>query len=51
MLWGVIVFDEWPDAIALFGIGLIFGSGLYAFWRENVRGANIAVDHPVPRNR
>lgn len=51
MFWGVIVFDEWPDAIALIGIGLILGSGLYAFWRENVRGANIAVDHPIPRNR
>ena len=51
MLWGVIVFDEWPDAIALVGIALIFDSGLYAFWRENVRGTNIAVDHPVPRNR
>lgn len=51
MMWGVIVFDEWPDAVALVGIGLIFGSGLYAFWRENVRGARIAVDHPVPRNR
>ena len=51
MFWGVIVFNEWPDAIALIGIVLIFGSGLYAFWRENVRGLNIAIDHPVPRNR
>ena len=51
MFWGVIVFDEWPDAIALIGIVLILGSGLYAFWRENVRGAKLAVDHPVPRNR
>jgi len=51
MFWGVTVFNEWPDAIALIGIVLIFGSGLYAFWRENVRGLNIAIDHPVPRNR
>jgi drug/metabolite transporter (DMT)-like permease len=51
MLWGAIIFDEWPDAIALIGIFLIISSGLYAFWRENVRGATIAVDHPVPRNR
>ena len=51
MMWGIFVFDDWPDAIALIGISLIVGSGLYAFWRENVRGVRVAVDHPVPRNR
>ena len=51
LFWGVIIFDEWPDTVAFIGIGLIFSSGLYAFWRENVRGANIAVDHPLPRSR
>jgi drug/metabolite transporter (DMT)-like permease len=51
IMWGVIVFGDWPDAIALLGILLIVASGLYAFWRENVRGAGIAADHPVPRNR
>ena len=51
MFWGVIIFDEWPDAIGLIGIVSVFSSGLYAFWRENVRGVNIAIDHPVPRNR
>jgi drug/metabolite transporter (DMT)-like permease len=51
IFWGVIIFDEWPDTVAFIGIGLIFSSGLYAFWRENVRGANIAVDHPLPRSR
>ena len=51
IMWGVIVFDDWPDTIALLGILLIVASGLYAFWRENVRGAGIAADHPFPRNR
>jgi drug/metabolite transporter (DMT)-like permease len=51
IMWGVIVFGDWPDAIALLGILLIVASGLYAFWRENVRGAGIAADHPFPRNR
>lgn len=51
IVWGVIIFDDWPDAIALLGILLIVASGLYAFWRENVRGAGVAADHPFPRNR
>jgi drug/metabolite transporter (DMT)-like permease len=51
IMWGVIVFDDWPDVIALLGILLIISSGLYAFWRENVRGAGVATEHPFPRNR
>ena len=51
IMWGVIVFGDWPDAIALLGILLIVASGLYAFWRENVRGVGVAADHPFPRNR
>ncbi|MGY8959740.1 MAG: DMT family transporter [Alphaproteobacteria bacterium] len=42
IMWGVIVFDDWPDVTALIGITLIVGSALYAFWRENIRGV---IDH------
>ncbi len=34
VLWGIIVFDEWPDAIAYLGMALIFGAGLFIVWRE-----------------
>lgn len=34
VLWGVMVFDEWPDLIAVLGILLIIGSGLFMIWRE-----------------
>jgi drug/metabolite transporter (DMT)-like permease len=51
IMWGVVVFDDWPDVIALLGIALIVGSGLYAFWRENVRGVGVATERPFPRNR
>ena len=46
-----MVFDDWPDAIALLEITLIVGSGLYAFWCKNMRGAHVATEHPFPRNR
>lgn len=51
IFWSIMVFDEWPDWIAFSGIALILGSGLYAFWRENIRGSDIAATHPLPRNR
>lgn len=35
ILWGVLVFGTWPDAIAWVGIGLILASGLYTVWREH----------------
>ncbi len=35
ILWGVLVFGDWPDAVAWIGIGLIAASGLYTVWREN----------------
>lgn len=51
IFWSVMVFGEVPDGIAFAGIALILGSGLYAFWRENVRGTDVAAQHPMPRNR
>ncbi|MDF1749046.1 MAG: DMT family transporter [Alphaproteobacteria bacterium] len=51
VMWGVVMFDEFPDAIAIGGILLIVASGLYSFWRENIRGTPIASQAPVLRNR
>jgi drug/metabolite transporter (DMT)-like permease len=36
MIWGIVVFGEWPDAVALTGIALILASGLYLILREAV---------------
>lgn len=38
ILWGVVVFGEWPDGRAWIGIALICGAGLFVFWREAVVG-------------
>ncbi|MCV2864069.1 DMT family transporter [Albidovulum sediminicola] len=34
VIWGVIVFGDWPDGVALLGIALIIASGLTLVWRE-----------------
>ncbi|SFR58552.1 DMT family transporter [Litoreibacter janthinus] len=35
IILGMLIFDEWPDAVAWMGIALILTSGLYTVWREN----------------
>jgi drug/metabolite transporter (DMT)-like permease len=37
ILWGLVVFGTFPDAVSWVGIALICGSGLYVIWRETVR--------------
>lgn len=34
LLIGALFFDEWPDAMALFGIAIVVGAGLFIFSRE-----------------
>ncbi len=34
LIWGISIFGEYPDRIALAGIALILGSGLVLIWRE-----------------
>lgn len=44
--WGILLFDEWPDAGALTGIALILTSGLVLVWREAVARRSGEVDMP-----
>lgn len=34
IVWGILVFGDWPDAITYAGIALILVSGLVIIWRE-----------------
>lgn len=36
IVWGVVIFHQWPDATAWIGIALICGAGLYTLWRETI---------------
>lgn len=44
MMMGLLVFSEFPDALALIGMALILGSGLYAIHRERVRARQARAD-------
>ncbi|MDD9909842.1 MAG: DMT family transporter [Ahrensia sp.] len=36
LVWGLLIFGEWPDWLAWIGMALIIASGLYAYSRERV---------------
>ena len=42
VIWGVLIFGEWPDRVAWTGIALISGAGLYTLWRETRLGRGVA---------
>ncbi len=48
VLWGLLVFNEWPDLPVWIGSGLIIGSGLVSVWRETRRSR--PASRPRPRS-
>ncbi len=42
LLWGFLIWGDWPDGAALAGMILIVSSGLYVFYRETVRAPRSA---------
>lgn len=49
VLWGWLIFGTLPGVNAWIGIALIMGSGIYVFWREQVRQRTIAGAQPLRR--
>lgn len=47
VVWGIVVFDEWPDAIAYVGMTFIIAAGIITIWREAVNRS--AVQRPRTR--
>lgn len=42
VVWGILVFADWPDAFTYAGIALILASGLVLIWREaRAKGARV----------
>ena len=46
VIWGIALFDEWPDIFALTGIALILVSGMVLIWREAAARRSGDVDMP-----
>ena len=41
-IWGVVLYDEWPDATSIFGALVIVGAGLYVWHRETAAARRVA---------
>ncbi|SIT85907.1 EamA-like transporter family protein [Yoonia rosea] len=48
VVWGIVVFDEFPDLWDFVGMGLILGAGLFMVWRE-ARAKPVALQRPLRR--
>ena len=48
VLWGILIFDEWPDAVSYLGMALILGAGLFIVWREAAT-AQVQLQNPRVR--
>ena len=48
VIWGILIWGEWPDQIAFLGIILILAGGLYTLYRENMRSVDVITSSPMP---
>ncbi|MGJ8622030.1 MAG: DMT family transporter [Yoonia sp.] len=48
VVWGIVLFDEFPDGLDYFGMALILGAGLFAIWRD-ARAKTGALQRPLRR--
>lgn len=51
VFWTYILWGDLPDWITVLGIFLVAGSGIFVFYRESVKGRQVAVIKPGPRHR
>ena len=42
IIFGLVFFDEWPDALTLIGSAIVVATGLYSLWREHASDRAIA---------
>lgn len=48
VIWGIVIWGEWPDGLSWLGMGLILTGGLYTIWRERARDVEVMTATPMP---
>jgi drug/metabolite transporter (DMT)-like permease len=51
VIWGIAIFNEWPDSIAWAGMALILSGGLLMLWREAALNKKAANARVMPEQR
>jgi drug/metabolite transporter (DMT)-like permease len=47
VVWGILIWNEWPDKMALIGIVMILVGGLYTLYRENIKSVDVITSTPM----
>jgi drug/metabolite transporter (DMT)-like permease len=47
VVWGILIWNEWPDKMALIGIVMILAGGLYTLYRENIKSVDVITSTPM----
>ena len=48
VIWGILIWQDWPDMLAWAGMGLILVGGLYTVYRERQQNTTVMSDTPMP---
>lgn len=48
VVWGILIWQDWPDRLAWAGMGLILAGGLYAVYRERQQNTMVMSETPMP---
>ena len=48
VVWGILIWNDWPDKMAFVGIVMILAGGLYTLYRENIKSVDLVTSTPMP---
>lgn len=48
VIWGIVIWQEWPDALSWGGMAMILAGGFYTIYRERAREVEVMTGAPMP---
>ena len=48
VIWGILIWNEWPDALSWGGMVMILAGGSYTIYRERARDIEVMTGAPMP---
>ena len=48
VVWGILIWNEWPDALSWGGTAMILSGGFYTIYRERARDVEVMTGAPMP---
>ena len=48
VIWGILIWNEWPDALSWGGMAMILAGGFYTIYRERARDVDLMTGTPMP---